>query len=244
MKVAAIIQARMGSTRLPGKILKTVNGKSLLEYQIERIKRAKLIDEIIIATTVKENDDPIVQLCQQLSVSYYRGSETDVLTRYYETAIEFKVGIIVRITSDCPVIDPEVIDQVISRYLIGKKVDYVSNTLELTFPRGMDTEVFSFDILQEAYLKANEKFQREHVTPYIYTSEKFKLCNVNNTEENQSHIRVTVDTLEDFLLVKEIIMRLYVKNPQFNLTDIVDLINSSEDLQQINSHISQKNLKD
>lgn len=117
MKIAAIIQARMDSTRLPSKILKKVLGKTLLEYQIERIKRAKTIDEIIIATTTKESDDQIVQLCQQLSIPYYRGSEEDVLSRYYEAATEFNVDVIVRLTSDCPIIDPNVIDKVVEHYL-------------------------------------------------------------------------------------------------------------------------------
>ena len=121
MQVAAIIQARMGSTRLPGKILKTVNGKTLLEYQIERVRRAKLIDEIIIATTTKESDDPIVQLCQQLSISYYRGSEDDVLSRYYEAATNNNVDVVVRLTSDCPIIDPEIIDETIRAYLEDRK---------------------------------------------------------------------------------------------------------------------------
>ena len=148
MKTAAIIQARMGSTRLPGKVLKTVMGKTLLEYQIERVKEAQMIDQIIIATTMKKIDEPIVNLCERLGVDYFRGSEHDVLSRYFETATNFNIDVIVRITSDCPLIDPEIIDKVVSHYLNHReKLDYASNTLERTYPRGLDTEVFSYNAL-------------------------------------------------------------------------------------------------
>jgi len=155
MKVTAIIQARMTSTRLPGKVLKKVLNKSLLEYQLERVARSELIDEIIVATTLNESDDPIVGLCKQLGVSIFRGSEGDVLSRYYEAARQYNSDVVVRLTSDCPLIDPKIIDRVIQMYLT-KKFDYVSNTQLKTFPRGMDTEVFSFEILQTAYCNAGK----------------------------------------------------------------------------------------
>ncbi|MCM3663651.1 glycosyltransferase family protein [Mesobacillus subterraneus] len=243
MKVAAIIQARMGSTRLPGKILKTVNGKTLLEYQIERVERAKLIDEIIIATTIKESDDPIVQLCQQLSIPYYRGSEDDVLSRYYEAAINNNVQVIVRLTSDCPIIDPEIIDETIRVYLDNKNtVDYVSNTLERTFPRGLDTEVFSFDVLNQAYKTSKEKIYREHVTSFIYGNpDTFKLKNVPSLNDYSEH-RWTVDTEEDFILIKNILEALYPVEKEFKLNDIIKLLNENPEWKEINSHIEQKKL--
>lgn len=243
MKVAAIIQARMGSTRLPGKVLKKVLGKTLLEYQIERVKIAKTIDEIIIATTTKESDDPIVQLCQQLSIPYYRGTEEDVLSRYYEAATEFGVDVVVRLTSDCPIIDPNVIDKVVKHYLENKdQYDYVSNTLARTYPRGMDTEVMSYEALKVANERAKEPQYREHVTAYIYSnSDIFRLGNVVDEFDN-SHHRWTVDTEEDFVLIEKIIQGLYIKNKNFSYVDVLDLLNKNPSWFFINHHIEQKKI--
>jgi len=140
-----IVQARMGSNRLPGKVMKIVCGKPLLEHLINRLKRVKCADQIVIATTVNETEDIIVELCKKLDISYYRGSEEDVLGRYYEAAVEYGGDIIIRITSDCPVIDPEVIDSLINFYTDNiDKYDYVSNTLKRTYPLGMDSEIILF----------------------------------------------------------------------------------------------------
>ncbi|MCQ5366113.1 glycosyltransferase family protein [Anoxybacillus salavatliensis] len=243
MKVAAIIQARMGSTRLPGKVLKKVLDKTLLEYQIERVKRAKTIDEIIIATTTKESDDPIVHLCQQLSIPYYRGSEEDVLSRYYEAATTFGVDVIVRLTSDCPIIDPNVIDKVVEQYLDNRdRYDYVSNTLTRTYPRGMDTEVVSYEVLKRAHEEARELTYREHVTAYIYHHpDQFRLCNVSNEKDESKH-RWTVDTEEDFLLIKNILETLYPLNPLFTLEDVIQILLDKPEWVEINAHIEQKKL--
>jgi spore coat polysaccharide biosynthesis protein SpsF len=243
MKVAAIIQARMGSTRLPRKVLKEVLGKSLLEYQIERVKRAKMIDEIIIATTIKEEDNPIVKLCEKLSIPYYRGSEDDVLSRYFEAAKEYKVDVIVRLTSDCPVIDSEVIDKAIRVFLTGEH-DYVSNSIERTYPRGMDTEVFSYQGLEEIHQKATKPHEREHVTPYFYQhSEKFNLKNVFHSED-LSKYRLTVDTKEDLELIQCIIQDLYPNKHNFTLKDIKKSLEANPDLLFINSHVEQKKLNE
>jgi spore coat polysaccharide biosynthesis protein SpsF len=243
VKVATIIQARMGSTRFPGKVLKKVLGKTLLEYQIERVKRAKTIDEIIIATTTKESDDPIVQLCQQLSIPYYRGSEEDVLSRYYEAATEFGVDVVVRLTSDCPIIDPNVIDKVVEHYLENKdRYDYVSNTLTRTYPRGLDTEVMSYEVLKKAHDEAKELIYREHVTAYIYYHpDQFRLCNVSNEKDESKH-RWTVDTEEDFLLIKNILETLYPLNPLFTLEDVIQILRDKPEWVEINAHIQQKKL--
>ncbi|WP_243388200.1 cytidylyltransferase domain-containing protein [Bacillus kexueae] len=243
MKVAAIIQARMGSTRLPGKVLKKVLNKTLLEYQIERVKRAKTIDEIIIATTTKESDNPIVELCEHLSVPYYRGSEEDVLSRYYEAATEFNVDVIVRLTSDCPIIDPNVIDKVVKHYNdnLGQ-FDYVSNTLTRTYPRGMDTEVISYEVLERVYKEAKELVYREHVTAYIYHHpNQFKLCNVSYEKDESKH-RWTVDTKEDFELIEKIISELYSENTYFNIEDVLMVVNKNQSWLDINRHIEQKKL--
>lgn len=241
MKVAAIIQARMGSTRLPGKVLKKVKGKTLLEYQIERVKRAQTINEIIIATTLNKEDDQIVELCEQLSIQYYRGFEEDVLSRYYEAAMKFNVDVIVRLTSDCPVIDPEVIDQVVSHYVKNQNMyDYVSNTLVRTYPRGMDTEVFSNRVLLRIYKEAKKSNEREHVTSYIYHHpEQFSIGNVV-FERDESQYRLTVDTSEDFALIENILQVLYSQKHHFDLKEIINVLQENPDWVKLNSHIKQK----
>lgn len=241
MKVVAIIQARLGSTRLPGKILKKVLSKPLLEYQIERVRRAKTIDQIIIATTIKEKDDPIIELCDKLYIPYYRGSEEDVLSRYYEAATKFQADVVVRLTSDCPIIDPNVIDKVVNCYLEHQnEYDYVSNTLIRTYPRGLDTEVISYRVLKQIFEEANEQIYREHVTTYLYNNyEKFKLLNVQN-DSNESKHRWTVDTKEDFDLIKKIIQELYPKNDNFLIKDILNLLQENPEWYYINQHVKQK----
>lgn len=242
MKVVAIIQARMGSTRLPGKILKEINGRPLLSYQLERLKASKYIDEIVIATTTEEQDDKIVAFCEQQDVSYYRGSERDVLARYFDTAVKFKADAIVRITSDCPIIDVQVVDKTIQYFLESNHYDYVSNTVERTYPRGLDTEVFTYAILEEAYKKAFLERDREHVTAYFYINQDvFKIGHVKN-ETDYSKYRWTVDTEEDFELINNIINALYPKNPQFTLQDTVNIMEENLEWFNINAHIEQKKL--
>ncbi|GIN64065.1 hypothetical protein J27TS8_40580 [Robertmurraya siralis] len=239
MKVAAIIQARMGSTRLPGKVLKKVLGKTLLEYQVERVLRAHTIDEIIIATTTKKEDDQIVDMCKQLSINYYRGSEHDVLSRYYEAAKKFEVDIIVRLTSDCPLIDPEIIDKTVQVFLQGK-FDYVSNSIIRTYPRGMDTEVFSFQGVSEINKNAVKNYEREHVTPYWYERPENYRIKVVSHYTDLSKYRLTVDTIEDFKLISNIISSVYIKNRHYTLEDIIKVISDNPDWLLINSHINQK----
>lgn len=243
MKVVAIIQARMGSTRLPGKILKTVMNKTLLEYQLERVQQAVLIDEIVVATTEKNSDNAIVELCESLGINVYRGSENDVLSRYYETAIKFKADIVVRLTSDCPLIDPVIIDQVIQLHLNHKDtVDYTSNTLARSFPRGLDVEVLSFGALKEAYESASSGSQREHVTAYLYANpDKFQLANLKSMENLANH-RWTVDTAEDFELIKRIIEATSPNTSEILMQDVVDLLNENPSWLAINAHIEQKKL--
>lgn len=243
MKVGAIIQARMSSTRLPGKILKKVLGKSLLEYQIERIKRAKSIDQIIVATTINECDNPIVGLCQQMEIPCCRGSEEDVLSRYYEAALEFHIDAIVRLTSDCPLIDPDVIDKVVYYFLENAgRFDYVSNTLARTYPRGMDTEIMSLKALEAAYNHAAESADREHVTAYLYRNpERFRLDSVRFQTDESRH-RWTVDTPEDFQLIQKIITELYSTTPRFTLQDVLEVIKKHPEWPEINAHIEQKKL--
>lgn len=241
MKTVIIVQARMTSTRLPGKVLKMVLGKPLLEYQIERLRRVKLANEIVIATTTNLADEPIVELCKSLSIAYYRGSEADVLSRYYEAAQIHQADTIVRVTSDCPLIDPEIIDQVIQFYNDHKaEYDYVSNSLERTYPRGMDTEIFAFDTLKEAFHEATLLRDREHVTPFIYHhSQRYSLGSLKYWK-NQSHHRWTVDTQEDLELITRMIEAIYPSSVYFTWKDCLKLLERNPSWSKINDHIKQK----
>lgn len=241
MKVAAIIQARMGSSRLPGKILKQVLGKPLLTYQLERVGRSACIDEILVATTDKRLDDEVALLCQSLGIPYFRGSEEDVLERYYRAALQVKADVVVRLTGDCPLIDSEIIDKVINNYLLYvHEFQYVSNTLKRTFPRGLDAEVFSFRALEKVHKQAKSSEDREHVTRYIVNNPgAFKLFNVSH-DENYSRHRLTLDTPEDFILIKKIIEAIYPYNPHFTMEDIIHLLEKNPKWQLINKHVQQK----
>jgi spore coat polysaccharide biosynthesis protein SpsF len=229
------------STRLPGKVMKIVCGKPLLEHFINRLKRVKSADQIVIATTINDIDNQIVDLCKKLDISYYRGSEEDVLGRYYEAAVEYGGDIIIRITSDCPVIDPEVVDSLINFYTNNiEKYDYVSNTLKRTYPQGMDSEIISFDILKEAHLNAYDPFDREHVTPFIRSRpSRYCLHNIEHST-NLSNYRLTVDTSEDLDLVKKIFKELFFTNHKFTMRDILSVMEANPDWIKINSHVKHK----
>lgn len=243
MKVIAIVQARMASTRLPGKVLMEVLGKPLLYYLIERLRKSKWLDNIVIATSSNPLDTQIIDFCEKYQTPYFIGSEDDVLARYYHASLEYKADAIVRITSDCPVIDPLVVDKAIKLF-INNSHDYVSNTITRSYPRGMDTEVFSFSALEEAFTEAVQPPYREHVTPFIYNqSHRYNLFNFKiDTNENQSHHRWTVDTIEDFELIQTIISKLYPNSNDFSLLQILQLFDSYPEMFDINSHIEQKNV--
>ncbi|MFZ0371438.1 MAG: glycosyltransferase family protein [Halobacillus sp.] len=241
MKVLAIVQARMGSTRLPGKVLRQVNGKALLEYQIERMERAKTIDQLIICTSTREVDDPIIELCKKMNVDTFRGSENDVLGRFYETSSFYKGEVIVRLTADCPLIDPDVIDRAISFFLDNyPKLLYVSNTRKRTYPRGMDTEVFSYQLLQDAYMNANMPHDLEHVTPFMIKRIDSSAVGQIVYSRDESKHRWTVDTIEDFTLIEKILSELYPLKPEFTLEDVLALLNRNQAWTQINEKVDQK----
>lgn len=244
IKIVIIVQARMTSTRLPGKVLKTVLGKSLLEHQIERLRRVHLADELVIATTVNPEDEPIVALGDSLMVPVCRGSEDDVLARYYETAVTHGADVIVRVTSDCPLIDPAVIDQVINYFLTSHPAfDYVSNRIVPSYPRGMDTEVFSFKSLAAAFNEGMLLPDREHVTPFIYRHpDRYALGNLSYWDDQSRH-RWTVDTADDFELIRRIIEALYPDNPLYSLEDVLLLMDRHPDWFLINAHVEQKKLE-
>lgn len=243
-KTAAIIQARMGSTRLPGKVMKDLNGKPVLWHVIERVKQAENIDQIIIATTTAKRDKIIFEKAKEWGVKAYQGSEEDVLARYYEAANKYDVDIVVRITSDCPLIDPYVTDEIVEYYNIN---DYTlvtnagSDLNNRTYPRGLDTEVFSFEALEKAYNNADEKYQREHVTPYIYENYADIFYYKNN--EDLSNYRITLDTKEDFKLIKAIYDQLYQGKHNFYFFEIIIFLDNNKKLLKINENIHQKEVK-
>ncbi len=243
-QVIAIVQVRLGATRLPGKPLKTVLNRPLLSYQLERLARSKTIDKIVVATTTNPSDQAVVDLCRQEGMAVFRGSEQDVLERYYQAAKHYAAEVVIRVTGDCPLIDPEIVDKVVGYFLEHyPHVDYVSNTLKLTYPRGLDVEVFSFKNLERAYHEAKRPEEREHVSPYFYEHpELFALANVAHSPNEAQH-RWTVDTPEDLQLISKVIETLYVPNPHFNMQDVLNLLQQHPQWKAINAHIVQKPLR-
>ena len=233
----------MRSKRLPGKVMRRILGRSMLELMIERLRRVSLIDEIVVATTSDPSCQPIADLASQVGVSCYRGSENDVLDRVLQAARSVRADVIVETTGDCPVIDPEVVDRVIKVYQSGR-VDYCSNILERTYPRGMDTQVFSVAVLEEVSRLTDDPVDHEHVSLYIYNHpEIFRLLNVrSNLPPAAAELRLTVDTFEDFELITQIYERLHSVKPAFGLSDILTLFGSEPQLPLINRNVQQQSI--
>jgi spore coat polysaccharide biosynthesis protein SpsF len=207
-RVIALIQARMGSTRLPGKVLRSAAGKPLLGHLLDRIQEAKRLTGFAVITSTLPRDDCIADYCRARCVEVFRGSELDVLQRYAQAAAHFAAEVIVRITADCPLMDPLIVDKVVEHFLLAAgKTDYVSNVHPRSFPKGMDVEVFSKKALQRAHLKSGDPYEREHVTPYFYRHpELFRLDNVSAPDgKRDPGLSLTVDTEEDFLRVEKIL---------------------------------------
>ena len=227
MRVVAIVQARMGSKRLPNKMLKRIGNKSLIELVINRLSRSKKVNEIILATSIDPNNDLLVKHVEDLGYKCFRGSEENVLERYFLAAKEVNADIIVRITGDCPLIEYSIVDLAIKKFL-DNKIDYVSNTNPPSYPDGLDVEVFSYKALKKAYKEANEKVDLEHVTPYIHNSGFFSTMNIINSED-LSMLRWTVDEQDDFDVV-EGIYKFFNYNTNLDWKDIIDLYNKKSDL--------------
>ena len=239
MRVVAIVQARMGSTRLPGKVLADIQGHPMLWYVVQRTRAATTLNDVIVATTTQSPDADIVDFCSQLGVTCFRGHEDDVLDRYYQAALREKADVVIRITSDCPLIDPEIIDTVVRAFVAGQ-YDYASNSLVRTYPRGLDTEVMTFDVLEQAWFRARKPYERAHVTAYIYDkSSDFRLLSVTG-DNDYSQYRWTVDTPEDLELVRTIYGRL--KGSDAFLNDVIQLLQREPAIADINRGISQKAL--
>ena len=235
MKNLAIIQARLSSSRLPGKVLKKVLGKPIILYQLERVLKSKLINKVIIATSIEKSDDDLCKLCLKNNIDFYRGSLNDVLSRFYNTYKQFGPSEnIIRLTGDCPLIDPKIIDKVILKHL-NSNFDYTSNTIQPSWPDGFDVEVINSKILEVVNKNAKTPYDREHVTSYIYKNKQtFKLQNISNSRD-WSKIRLTLDFKEDFELIKKIISELYPKNANFKTNDIFKFLNKNADLSNLNS---------
>lgn len=239
LQIVVIVQARMGSTRLPGKILKQVLGKPLIQFLIERLERIKLKNSIIVATTTNSKDDILIDLCKKLGISTFRGSEEDVLERFFQAATQSKADVIVRICADSPLLDPLLIDEVIE-YFLSNSYDYVTTGLERTFPLGMDVEVFSMKSFQSVSEQAKAVEEREHVTPFYYRHPELFRIGIFKAKEDYSKFRWTVDTIEDFEVVSQMLEMLYASHPEFSFSDIIELAKNHPKLQKINSHIQQR----
>ena len=244
MRVIAITQARMTSSRLPGKVMRKAAGKTLLAHHVDRVRRARTLDAIVVATTNNAADDVIADWCDEAEVPVYRGSERDVLARYAEVAAEYEADVVVRVTSDCPLIDPDVMDATISAFLAASSAyDYASNRIVQTFPRGLDTEVLPAPILFLADREATLAADREHVTLFVCRQpERFRLLNVPADSDWGQH-RWTVDTAEDFELVRRMLEDLMPDRPKFTLGDCLDCIGRHPDWPAINAHVRQKEVR-
>lgn len=241
----ALIQARMGSTRLPGKMMLPLGGDYVITRVVERVKAAETVDDVVVATSTRTADDILARYAEAAGAEVFRGSESDVLARMYHAAESFDhPHIIIRVTGDCPLIDPIVLDEIVRR--VNGDVDYASNVIERTFPRGLDAEAFTFDSFSTVNEIATEPYQREHVTSVYHESpELFTTCNVVSDEvypdpicQNRTDLRFTLDEADDYELIKSI----YDCVPESRLYDMPEIINTvdSKDLSEINAGVNQK----
>jgi spore coat polysaccharide biosynthesis protein SpsF len=235
--IVAIIQARMLSSRLPGKIMLPLEGRPLLQYQVERLRQSRHINELCVATVDSIDCDPIAKLCDEIGTHVVRGDENDVLSRFIKCADELKPDYIVRVTSDCPLIDPALVDKVIDEYFDGGW-DFCAPDIPNSLPRGVDFEVFSADLLYQTDREATEKFQREHVAPFIYKqTDRFK-CHWPKGGRGESY-RFCVDTPEDYYLVVKLAAALR-DDETYGWEDVVDVLDAHPDWVAINAQVTQK----
>jgi spore coat polysaccharide biosynthesis protein SpsF len=241
VRVVAIIQARMGSTRLPGKVLKDLAGDTVLARVVNRTRRATLLDEVVVATSVRPADDAIVQECERLSVAFFRGDEADVLDRYYRAAHKFAADAVVRITSDCPLSDPVLIDQHV-RHLLDRwnYVDLVTNMAQQSFPLGLAVEALPVDVLARMQRISQAAELKEHVTTLAYVEPGLFRIDSLQYSKDLSHLRWTVDTKEDLELIRLIFQ--HFGRDDFSWTDVLPLMEQHPDWLEINRHILQKTI--
>lgn len=234
--ILGIIQARMNSKRLPGKVLKPLEGEPMLFRQYERVRRSQELNRLVVATSDAVSDNVIERMCQQKNIPCFRGSEEDVLDRFYQVACQFAPSHVVRLTADCPLSDPDLIDQVV-RFHIKGNYDYTSNTIAPTYPDGLDVEVVRWIALETTYREAKLPSEREHVTSFLYNHpERFRLGNFIGLHA-LGHLRWTVDESADYLFAKKIYGALYQSHPNFSTSDILDCLAKHPKWGNINSHI-------
>lgn len=237
MNIVTVIQARISSSRLPGKVLLPIIGKPLLLRMIERVKRAGLIGRLVIATSTSSDDDRIEELCRDNNLEFFRGHLTDLLDRHYQVAKKYDADAVVKIPSDCPLIDPHIIDRVIKAYIDNEEYDYVSNLHPATYPDGNDVEIFSFQALEHAWRDAIKDFEREHTTPFLWEhKDSFTIGNVEweTGLDLSSTLRFTIDYEEDYHFILKVFEELYPVNPDFGLNDILKLIEKNPEIVEIN----------
>jgi len=234
--VIAIIQARMGSTRLPGKVLMEINDRALLAYQLDRISKSKKLDRVVVATSILEKDDAIEAFCKDYGIDCYRGSENDVMSRYYECCKQYNPDTVVRMTADCPLIDPEIIDAVVQKFE-DDNVDYCGNTVppkSSKFPDGSDVEVFSMKALEKAHSEIKDPHLREHVTFQFWQDHNYT-SSLYTQEKDWSKYRITVDYPEDFEVVEYVFKELNLNSFFGSLDEIIDIIDDNQEIKEKNS---------
>jgi spore coat polysaccharide biosynthesis protein SpsF len=235
--VVTVVQARMASTRLPGKVLMPLGGMPLLVSMVRRLQRATLAGTIVVATTTAAGDDPVVALCEAHALPVFRGHPTDLLDRHYQCALQWRADVVLKIPSDCPLIDPQVVDRVITAFN-GGQFDFVSNLHPASYPDGQDVEIMSFATLERAWREASADFEREHTTPYIWEhAEKFCIGNVaweSGRDYSMSH-RITIDYPEDYAAIVAIHEALAPTRPEFGINEIAQLLDARADLMAINA---------
>jgi spore coat polysaccharide biosynthesis protein SpsF len=237
MNIITVIQARISSSRLPGKVMLPILEKPLLLRMLERVRNSKLSGKIIIATSTNNDDDMIESLCRENEITCFRGNLTDLLDRHYQVGKFYNADAVVKIPSDCPLIDPHIIDRVIKYYIDHEEYDYVSNLHPATYPDGNDVEIFSFQVLEHAWRDATKNFEREHTTPFIWEhQDTFKVGNVEweTGLDMSSALRFTIDYEEDYRFIKKVYEELYEQNPNFGLNDILNLIEQKPEIGEIN----------
>ena len=242
MQIVTVIQARTGSSRLPNKILLPILGRPVLQLMLERVAKAATVGRVVVATTTHQADDPIITLCEKLNIDSFRGDETDLLDRHYQVGRQYGADVVVKIPSDCPLIDPAIIDRVIKRYLhsyqSGRPFDFVSNLHPPTYPDGNDVEVMPIENLELAWREATKPYEREHTTPFFWENgDRFHLENViweSGLNYAMSH-RWTLDYEADYLFIKAIYEALYPTHKNFGINDIVALQSTRPDITALNA---------
>ncbi len=245
-RVVAIIQARMASSRLPGKVLAEIGGEPMLMHVVRRARRAQTVHEVVVATTVDPSDDPVAALCAERGVQFTRGHPTDVLDRYYQAAREFGAEVIVRLTADCPLLDPNLVDETVRAFLrADPPVDFAANRIpgDRTYPIGLDTEVCSFAALEDAWQHADRPYQREHVMPYLYeVPGRFRVLHLKHSRD-LGNLRWAVDTPQDLEFVRQVFARLGGRS-DFTWLDVLALVEREPELSRINAGVKHKTYTD